>query len=94
MNAKEKVEKWVREEIHLLRIAPEVNGCEMRREWKEQLEIMQTFLDALISPAHFDTCDLVDELKKREGVEPHIAEPHQDITVSVNGPAVVLVVID
>lgn len=52
MNAKEKAEKWVREEIHLLRIAPEVNGCEMRREWKEQLEIMQTFLDALISPAH------------------------------------------
>ena len=40
------------------------------------------------------TCDLVDELRKREGVETHIAEPYQDVTVSVNGPAVVLVVID
>ena len=29
-----------------------------------------------------------------EGVETHIAEPYQDVTVSVNGPAVVLVVID
>lgn len=42
----------------------------------------------------FKTCDLVDELRKREGVETHIAEPYQDVTVSVNGPAVVLVVID
>ena len=40
------------------------------------------------------TKDLVDELKKREGVETAIAEPYQDVTVSVNGPAVVLVVID
>ena len=40
------------------------------------------------------TCDLVSELRQREGVETHIAEPYQDVTVSVNGPAVVLVVID
>ena len=44
--------------------------------------------------SEFKTCDLVDELRKREGVETHIAEPYQDVTVSVNGPAVVLVVID
>ena len=44
--------------------------------------------------SEFITCDLVDELRKREGVETHIAEPYQDVTVSVNGPAVVLVVID
>lgn len=44
--------------------------------------------------SEFKTCDLVDELRKREGVETHIAEPCQDVTVSVNGPAVVLVVID
>ena len=44
--------------------------------------------------SEFRTCDLVDELRKREGVETHIAEPYQDVTVSVNGPAVVLVVID
>ena len=44
--------------------------------------------------SEFKTCDLVNELRKREGVETHIAEPYQDVTVSVNGPAVVLVVID
>lgn len=44
--------------------------------------------------SEFKTCDLVDGLRKREGVETHIAEPYQDVTVSVNGPAVVLVVID
>ena len=42
----------------------------------------------------FKTCELVDELRKREGVETHIAGPYQDVTVSVNGPAIVLVVID
>lgn len=37
---------------------------------------------------------LVSELQSREGVEAHIAEPYQDISVSVNGPAIVLVVTD
>ena len=41
-----------------------------------------------------ETCELVEELKKREGVEVKIAEPHKDMVVSVNGPAVVLVIID
>lgn len=40
------------------------------------------------------TCELVKELKKREGVEMHIAEPYKDLSVTVNGPAVVLVVTD
>ena len=40
------------------------------------------------------TCELVEALKKREGVEVKIAEPHKDMSVSVNGPAVVLVVVD
>ena len=40
------------------------------------------------------TCALVEELKKRDGVEVHIAEPHEDLTVSINGPAVILVVTD
>ena len=40
------------------------------------------------------TCDLVAELSKRDGVEVHTAEPYQDVTVPVNGPAVVLVVTD
>ena len=40
------------------------------------------------------TYELVEELKKRKGVEVKIAEPHKDMAVSVNGPAVVLVIID
>lgn len=40
------------------------------------------------------TCELVGELKKREGVETETAEPYQDLCIHVNGPAVILVVID
>lgn len=40
------------------------------------------------------TKDLVEELRKREGVEATIVEPHKDNSVIVNGPAVVLVVTD
>lgn len=42
----------------------------------------------------YTTEQLVNELKKREGVETKIAEPYQDIELSVNGPAVVLVIKD
>ncbi len=42
----------------------------------------------------FKTCELVGELEKREAVETHIAEPYEDLTVTVNGPAIVLVVTD
>lgn len=62
-------------------------------------ELFKAGLDALRpvsreQVSEFKTCELVDELRKREGVETHIAEPYQDVTVSVNGPAMVLVVID
>lgn len=40
------------------------------------------------------TCQLVEELKKREGVETIIAEPYEDIMVIANGPAIILKVID
>lgn len=40
------------------------------------------------------TKELVDELKIREGVEMTIAEPYEDVTVSANGPAIVLVITD
>ena len=42
----------------------------------------------------FATCELVRELETREGVERHWAEPYEDLAVNVNGPAIVLVVID
>ena len=40
------------------------------------------------------TCELVEELKTREGVETMIAEPYEDITVTANGPAIILRIID
>lgn len=40
------------------------------------------------------TAQLVAELSNREGVEATITEPYQDAEVKVNGPAIVLVVID
>jgi hypothetical protein len=40
------------------------------------------------------TKELVEELKKREGVKTEYAEPHQDKKLSVNGSAVILVVVD
>ncbi|WP_411655478.1 BC1881 family protein [Anaeromassilibacillus sp. SJQ-1] len=42
----------------------------------------------------FETCDLVKELKGREGVETKIAELYQDIDIKINGPAIVLIVTD
>lgn len=44
--------------------------------------------------SNIHTKDLVEELRRREGVETTIAEPYQDIAVKVNGPAIVLVAID
>lgn len=43
---------------------------------------------------HIPTCELVNELKGREGVETHTVGPTASITVQADGPAVVLSVID
>lgn len=40
------------------------------------------------------TEELVSALSLREGVKIEVAEPYEDIEVSVNGPAIVLTVID
>ena len=48
----------------------------------------------IVDLSKIPTCDLVEELKKRDGIETTIAEPYEDVTVSVNGPAIVFVVID
>lgn len=40
------------------------------------------------------TCELVKELKTREGVEATTVEPYEDYECKVNGPAIVLTVID
>lgn len=40
------------------------------------------------------TVELVEELKKREGVRTEYAEPHTDKKISINGPAEILIVMD
>lgn len=40
------------------------------------------------------TCELVNEIETREGVEKKIIGPYQMETVSVEGPAVILVITD
>lgn len=42
----------------------------------------------------FSTKDLVEELQKREGVETSYIMPYENISVDINGPAILLVVID
>lgn len=44
--------------------------------------------------SEINTCDLVNELRRREGVTTEIAEPYEEVKLKVNGPAIVLVVID
>lgn len=40
------------------------------------------------------TCELVEELKQREGVRVLVAEPESKIEINETGPVTVLVVID
>lgn len=42
----------------------------------------------------YSTRDLVEELKIRNGVDVTTVAPYQDVDVKVNGPAIVLTVID
>ena len=42
----------------------------------------------------YRTVDLVEELSRRPGVEKQVAEPYQDVAVTLNGPAVALIVTD
>ena len=42
----------------------------------------------------FETVDLVTELISREGVEEHTVEPFEEETITVIGPARILVITD
>ena len=48
----------------------------------------------MVDISRISTKELVDELSRRDGVEATTAEPYQDIRVEINGPAIVLVIID
>lgn len=42
----------------------------------------------------YTTKELVAELMTREGVETTTAEPYEDVTITANGPAIILKIID
>lgn len=44
--------------------------------------------------ANYSTRDLVEELKQREGVRTHHAEPDSKVAINETGPVTVLVVTD
>ena len=44
--------------------------------------------------AQIRTCELVEELRGREGVDVAVIDPHSNIAITVGGPAVVLGVTD
>ena len=64
----------------------------MRKTRKSQWVDIQKEVRTIIEK--FSTKELVEELKKREGVKTEYAEPYQDKNLSINGPAVILVIID
>lgn len=47
-----------------------------------------------INLSDIPTCYLVNELKQRLGVNVTYADPYEYVSVNVNGPATILVVID
>ncbi len=48
----------------------------------------------MIALENIPTHILVEELEKRDGVKKEIAEPYQQLSVDVDGPAIVFVVTD
>lgn len=47
MNEKERAILWIERELRFLREAPLINGCEMKPEWAEQIDVWEAALDAL-----------------------------------------------
>lgn len=64
------------------------------------MPLRQSAYDAIVEGGHMTdikdipTCELVSELRSREGVETTVLSPTAEATVSASGPALVLVVID
>lgn len=79
----------------------ELVEADRKREFRRQLkrfDIMPTKKthekESKIELTDVKTCNLVEELKKREGVDVHVVENRSDMFVMAEGPAVVLVITD
>lgn len=47
--------EWITRELGFLRSAPALNGCEMKKEWAEQIEVFEAALEALKDHVREDT---------------------------------------
>ena len=65
-------------------------NCALFKEYKHAENLSQN----LMALECCRTKDIVRELISREGVEAEYVEQHQDKTITVNGPAIILVVTD
>lgn len=52
-NKKERAIAWITRELEYLRRATYVNGCEMKPEWAEQIDVWETALEVL-HPVHVE----------------------------------------
>ena len=62
---REKAIAFLNDEIRSLRLAPTINGCGMKPEWAEQLEIMETCLEAV--KGHGNKPLTLEQLREMDG---------------------------
>ncbi len=74
--------------IGVFTVAYYVNYCKSEGKTDNRKEVRKVEIKDI------STKELVEELKKREGVETTIVEPYAEFDVKGNGPAIVLTVID
>lgn len=75
------------------RIDPIVNSFLRDDSIAEEIDATRGF-DGFMNISKISTKELVNELKKREGVESMFIEPHESKDIHVDGFATVLIVID
>lgn len=78
---------WLQDEIRSLRLAPTINGCDMKSEWAEQLEIMETCLEA-IKGCFVDTNKTspltLEQLREMDGKAAYLPETNCWVLVTKN----------
>ena len=59
LNRKEEAIRWLTQELRSLRLAPDINGCDMQPHWQEQIDILETCLEAVRACHIGDTSKMV-----------------------------------
>lgn len=59
LNRKEEAIRWLTQELRSLRLAPDINGCDMQPHWQEQIDILEICLEAVRACHIGDTSKMV-----------------------------------